>query len=77
MSSKDQPSEMPGRNIPPDLSNLTGSQVGDVAAALTSGPTTAILERADELIGMNTDDIQKLSNLVGSARFNCGGFGCG
>jgi hypothetical protein len=65
------------KSLPPDLSHLSGREVERVAAALSSGGLEAVLSRRDEIIALQTDEIQKLADLAGAARANCGGFGCG
>jgi hypothetical protein len=65
------------KSQPPDLSHLSGRDVERVAAALTAGGLEAVLSRREEIVSLGTEEIQKLADLAGAARANCGGFGCG
>lgn len=65
-----------GRGVP-DLSHLSGRELERVALSLSAGPLEAVLARKDEVLALQTDEIQKLADLASSVRSNCGGFGCG
>jgi hypothetical protein len=61
----------------PDISRLSGSEVEKVATALVAGHLDAILNRRDEIVKLKTDELQRLVDIAGATRSNCGGFGCG
>ena len=61
----------------PDLSHLSGEEISRVAENLTSGPLKTILANKDDIIGLKTDELTKLTDLASATRANCGGFGCG
>lgn len=64
-------------NASPDLSHLTGIEIEGVARSLVVGPIETLLNRREEIVKMNTDDLRRISDLAAAARSNCGGFGCG
>jgi hypothetical protein len=76
-SIKERREIMPERTVP-DISHLRGAEVEKVAKALTSGTVSAVLEHKDALIGLKTEDIKKITDVLASAPVaHCGGFGCG
>ena len=49
----------------------------DTARALVSGHLETLLNRRQEIVSLNSEDIAKLAQVARATRFNCGGNNCG
>lgn len=61
----------------PDLSHLSGAEIEKVAKSIASANLKTIIENRDALVGLKTEELQKLVDLASASRANCGGLGCG
>jgi len=61
----------------PDISKLTGREVEKVATTLVTGNLEFIFAHRNDVVGLKTEEFQRIIDLAGATRANCGGFGCG
>jgi len=59
------------------VTQLSGDQLSKFANNLVSGNLHTLLDRREQIISLNTDELRKLIDLGRATRAGCGGIDCG